>query len=294
MIVVQITGGLGNQMFQYAAGRALSLKKNTDLILNIQHFDDIAEKKDLINRDFELGIFGLDKKVRKNPFINYLKTNSNFLKRIYYLIRKKLINFSFFYEGNLEHKNEFHFLGKSVYLQGYFQSEKYFKDYRKELLSDFNFPEDINSENKRLLNLINKNSSVSIHIRRGDYINNKLTNSVHGVLPKSYFEDAVKIILSKVSNPYFFIFSDDPEWVKNNFKLEVPFEIISHNQGNQSYIDMYLMSCCDHNIVANSSFSWWGAWLNKNPEKIVIGTKNWFIDPEKQRNDIMCESWIKI
>jgi hypothetical protein len=294
MIVVQITGGLGNQMFQYAAGRALSLKNNTDLILDIQHFDDIDEKEDLINRDFELGVFDFDKKVRKNPFLYYLKPNSSLFLNLYYWIKKKVTNFSFFYEGNLEYKNEFQFLGKNVYLQGYFQSEKYFKDYREELLSDFIFPADLNSENKEVLNLINENNAVSIHIRRGDYVNNKLTNTVHGVLPKSYYEQAIEIILSKVKEPYFFIFSDDPEWVMENFKLEVPFEIIAHNQGDQSYIDMQLMSCCDHNIIANSSFSWWGAWLNNNPEKIVIGANNWFLDPGKQKNNIMCSNWIKI
>lgn len=292
MIVVRIIGGLGNQMFQYATGRNLSIRNSTKLILDTQPLED-ANRENFTIRNFELGIFNLDDKVKKNPFLNLLNSSDKIFSSVYYRVKRKLIRFNSYFEKNLKYDIEIQGLGRNVYLDGYFQSENYFKESRKILLNDFEFQIELNIENKNILNLIKKSNAVSIHIRRGDYVNNKQINSVHGVLQKPYYDNAIDYIINKEKAPYFFIFSDDPQWVKDNYKLNFPFVVISNNIGDQSYIDMYLMSCCSHNIIANSSFSWWGAWLNTNPNKIVIGPKKWFNDAMK-KNSIMCPDWIEM
>lgn len=292
MIVVKVNGGLGNQMFQYAIGRSLTIKKGNGLVLDNGSMTE--KKKNYTTRDFELSIFGLEKYISKNPYSSFVTSKSNSIQNLINRIKIKLLNINFYYEGSLKFDNAVFSVPNNTYLEGYFQCEKYFLDVRKQLLIDFNFPSGLSKENEILVDLIKNKNAVSIHIRRGDYVNNAHINSVHGVLSKSYYDNAIEFFLKNSSFPYFFIFSDDPEWVKTNFIIDAPSEIISHNTGDLSYIDMHLMSLCKHNIIANSSFSWWGAWLNQFPNKIVVAPKNWFNDNKKQQNDIVCDSWIEI
>jgi len=134
-------------------------------------------------------------------------------------------------------------------------------------------------------------NSVSIHFRRGDYVTNPLTSQHHGVCSNKYYQDAISLLKSKISQPHFFLFSDEPEWLKTNVSLQEPFRIIDNNPG---YVDLYLMSNCKHNIIANSSFSWWGAWLNNNPDKIVIAPHKWFNEPGINTYDLIPETWIRL
>ena len=181
----------------------------------------------------------------------------------------------------------------SAYLLGYWQSEKYFADYSDEIREDFTFKSPLSERNSDLANQISSVNSVSVHVRRGDYVTNA-KNAFIGVCPLSYYEQATELIKSRVESPVFFVFSDDMDWVKSNLKLDVKTVMVNHNSGSESYNDMRLMSMSKHHIIANSSFSWWGAWLNPNPEKIVIAPKKWFRNGEFDTSDLIPSNWIRI
>jgi hypothetical protein len=175
-----------------------------------------------------------------------------------------------------------------AYLKGYWQSEKYFEGISKTICKHFSFPPFTDNKNKALLELIVHSNSVSIHIRRGDYLKNNLNWS----LDIEYYYRAIDLIKEKVNNPIFYIFSDDMQWAETNIKVP-NCHFINHNKGNDSFRDMQLMSNCKHNIIANSSFSWWGAWLNNNEDKKVIAPNKWLSTMEGTR-DIIPDSWIQL
>ncbi|MBI5078278.1 MAG: alpha-1,2-fucosyltransferase [Candidatus Yonathbacteria bacterium] len=185
------------------------------------------------------------------------------------------------------------FLKKSHnYIEGYFQSEKNFLNIKDKVLKEFTFK----NESKIFLlekSKIDKVNSVSVHIRRGDYVSDPKINSTHGVCSKEYYEQAMSLMRSKVDSPIFYFFSDDIEWVKKEFGEHADFKYVS-SPSLEEYEELMLMSSCAHNIIANSSFSWWGAYLNKNPNKIVIAPKKWVnIAPDPHPN-IIPEGWVRI
>jgi hypothetical protein len=290
MIISKIIGGLGNQMFQYAFGRYLSIQYRTDLKLDLRAFETYDW------RVFELGVF-------KCQFIEASDKEINFILKPRYFPFRKRDYFGFgnqnlvLKESSMLFNSKFLNVKKDTYLSGYWQSEKYFLSIRDILLDDLKFKPTL-SESFRILaeSILSTPKSVSVHIRRGDYHNNPQVNKIHGVLSTKYYLESMAIIREKLGNPRFYFFSDDIDWVKNEFnQLENAF-FIDNNKGNSSFEDMRLMSLCKHNVIANSSFSWWGAWLNQNPNKIVIAPKQWFADPIKneEAKDIVPESWIKL
>ena len=141
--------------------------------------------------------------------------------------------------------------------------------------------------------MISQTNSVSLHIRRGDYVSNQKTNQTHGTCDLDYYQRCITEIEKEVENPYFFVFSDEIEWVKENLKINHPAEYVDQNTGDKSYEDMRLMSQCKHNVIANSSFSWWGAWLNSYPDKIVFAPKRWFASDKHNTKDLIPEGWKK-
>ncbi|WP_316832730.1 alpha-1,2-fucosyltransferase [Pedobacter aquatilis] len=275
MVIVKLQGGLGNQMFQYATAKAIGSKSlyfDVDF-LNANRVSD----ENFTKRELELFIF---------ENIN-LKITRRFLK---YLIRKKLIFLSkSIYQSE---KNEFINLKSnksfSLYLDGYFQNEVYFADIREQLLHDFRFPE-LSESNKIIADKIKAdNNAVAVHIRRGDYLKPAIS-AYHGILPLNYYEQAKSEIENKVNHPTYYVFSDDIEWCKANLSL-IPATFVS-NANSKNWEDMYLMHLCRHNIIANSSYSWWSAWLNRNPDKIVIAPKKWFVH---NSTEIVPLGWIKL
>lgn len=137
-------------------------------------------------------------------------------------------------------------------------------------------------------------NAVSLHVRRGDYVSNLTINQFHGTCSLEYYNQAIAQIAKKVETPHFFVFSDDPEWVKSNLKIDYSITIVDHNNADKNYEDIRLMSLCKHHIIANSSFSWWGAWLCRNPNKIVIAPLKWFNDKSINTTDLIPDGWIKI
>lgn len=294
MIIVQLNGGLGNQMFQYALGRSLSIERKDKLYLDTwvyRHLTSIDTK-----REYELDSFLLVARTCPSIVCNicnvYLRTANKL---------KQYINLSFPYLPNyiLEQSNLFdpHIfeLKKNIYLSGYWQSEKYFIKHRKIILGDFSSRSSpISTKNAQLEKDIKKHQSVSIHIRRTDYLTNENANKFHGVCGLNYYRKSMKYIEKKVTSPVYYVFSDDPDWVRLNIKSKHKVVYITHNQGKDAHEDIRLMSQCQHNIIANSSFSWWGAWLNSHRNKMVISPKRWFNSSLTDTSDLIPQNWIKL
>lgn len=271
MITLILSGGLGNQMFEYAAGRALSLRHKTDLHIDLY----ILNKKTKATiRNYELIVFQIETHIIKSNLNKIAAKGFGFLKSNS-LGRMFLNNIGIFRDEKAQcYDSRFKDLSEKTTLFGYFQNENYFKGISKQLRIDFTFKAPLKGKNDEIRTVIEQNTSVSIHIRRGDYSN---SNSNLPILDISYYKKAIEHIASQVNKPYFFIFSDGIDWVKENLDLsKFNHQFIDWNKNENSYIDMQLMSICKHNIIANSSFSWWAAWLNANPNKLVIAPDKWY------------------
>lgn len=285
--IVKFMGGLGNQMFQYAFSLALKHRYNCEMYYDYSFFDECKKDTTVTKRAFELEIFGLQCKESPKELLEKIVYPKNSLQKRF----PKFFNITFKREhghGNFE-KNLIEY-PNYIYYEGYFQNENYFKNIRNEILNEFTLKEPLDEKNLSVLNEIKKQNSISIHIRRGDYVT--LENAkIHGVCSLEYYKKAIEYITKHVENPHFYLFSDETDWVEENLKINYPFTIVDLNQ-EKGYLDMELMKNCKHNIIANSSFSWWGAWLNQNPDKIVIAPKQW--TTREKNNKIICKEWVKI
>ena len=281
--IIKIQWWLWNQMFQYAFIKALSLRNKCDFRLDISDYRTYF-------RPYELEIFDIEKKYAPNkdlPFYERIKTKNRYFAYINNVFLKP-----FFYKLNKRHFKEneqlfeANFLSKKDwYFEWYFQNEQYFKDFEWDIKRDFTFVKSLSNKNTDLLNSVEWKNTVSVHIRRWDYL--KLKN-IYNICWLDYYNNAIKYISEKVKNPIFIFFSDDIKRVKENFKWE-NYHFIDRNNEENSRQDMALMSKCKHNIIANSSFSWWWARLNNNKNKIIIAPKyRWTI----VNKDIVPEDWI--
>lgn len=280
MIKARLMGGLGNQMFEYAVGRNLAVKHGTNLKVIFDHPPAYSV------RNYQLGCFQLAPDLRVEITRDYPKFLS--IIRQAFSSREKVIKEkSFAYDPDILNTPD------ETLLDGFFQSEKYFQDIKDIIRSDFTFKNKLTGKNRFVAGKIKESNSISLHIRRGDYVKDKTTNAFHGTAGLDYYFRGASYLKDKVDSPKYFIFSDDINWAKDNLKLpDVTF--IDWNTGDKDYIDMQLMSLCKHNIIANSSFSWWGAWLNSNPKKIVITPKQWFADTTVDTKDLIPNTWVKL
>lgn len=290
MVITKLLGGLGNQMFQYAHAKSISLKIKTKVKLDQTELLNRLHNS-YTHREYELGIFNLKVSIATKEEIKPFFSSATFLAKILKKVgieRNRLWKESQTGVGNRLNN------WQNIYLDGFWQSEKYFSQYKDQIIADFTFKDDPKGENLMLMTKIKSITAVSIHIRRGDYLTMPSAIEYHEICSLDYYYKAIEFILLKINDPYFFIFSDEPQWVIDNLKLDYPFQIITHNVKEMSFEDMRLMSVCKHNIIANSSFSWWGAWLNQNPNKIVIAPKRWFKDSTIDTTDLIPKDWIRI
>jgi len=273
-------GGLGNQMFQYALGRKVALTTNTTLALDLSFLNKKAEID--TPRNYELGCFNI------NPILitESISGNNSVLLKIPCFSNKYLERQLPFNSEALKQPDDTLFIG-------YWQTDKYFIDIRKQLLLDFTLKNNLSADDKRLTDCINMQTSVSLHVRRGDYASNIATNKFHGLMGIDYYKEALSIIGNKVGAFKLFIFSDDITWCKKNL-ADIHADIVFVNGERDGYVDMHLMKLCNHNIIANSSFSWWAAWLNLNLDKIVIAPNAWVKDVDTDTSDIIPNAWQKI
>ena len=288
MIIVKLQGGLGNQMFQYAIGKKLSLYYKVPLKLDTSFLLNTDET--ITARFFELDRFKLQPVFAKPEEISLFSNKQSLLHRV----KKKVSGAKYISEKSFAFDPSFLEFGKNCYLSGFWQCEKYFSSISQVIKNEFALRQMPGEKNKSLLSLINKTNAVSVHIRRGDYVHNKTANSFHGVCGSEYYENAVKLVEKKVEDPHFFIFSDDINWVQHNFYINHPCTIVDVNDAGNGVLDMNLMKNCKHHIIANSSFSWWGAWLCDNSDKIVTGPAQWFKDTSINTTDILPAGWYKI
>lgn len=289
MIIIKLQGGLGNQLFQYAFARNMSIENNTNLKF------DISWYKNSNNRFFKLNSFNTKIEIASNKeVVKYFKKD-NLQRKIQKSIDLiKLIKFKkIITENDLSFNDKYLNIGKNCYVNGYWQSEKYFKNIENIIRKEFTLKEKINDNLFDIYKLIEKSNSISIHIRRGDYLSNKYSRKYH-VLQTEYYLKTIELITKKIKNPHFFIFSDDIKWAQDNLNINFNKTFIEPELGSKDYEELILMSKCKHNIIANSSFSWWGAWLNNNTDKIVIAPKDWYKIEAKKTCDLILKSWITI
>ena len=284
MIISHIVGGLGNQLFQYAIGRQLALLRKGDLFLDISGFASYRL------REFCLPNLSLVYQMADEETIKWHQKRTSRL----YPFRRLLTpmnRFTYLKEKSMAYDASVLLHKESVYLEGYWQSQNYFLGIRDRLLTEC-LPKKINDAAVHLRDQIKKTEgAVSVHVRRGDYVDNKKTHAYHGVCGPEYYKKAAETIRTNILNPHFFVFSDDTPWVRQNMQLPGNTTYI---EGNRDYEDLFLMSLCRRHIIANSSFSWWGAWLNASPNKIVIAPKNYYANPRANTRDLLPEEWTKL
>ena len=285
MIIVKLVGGMGNQMFQYAAGRRLAIKHKTILKLDLSFLLDKTPRENFTYRAYDLDVYNIQENF--TSFIDKIKQKLkliNVIQQPHYHFYKKILS-----------------APDNSYLVGFWQSEKYFIDIEQIIRKDFTLKSDLDYETKKMAEKIKSLNAVCVHVRRGDFVSNPVANKFHGVCNLEYYLKGIDYIADRVSNPHFFVFSDDLEWCKKNLQIDYPFTIVSHiYAGKEFEFKLKLMTLCKHYIISNSSFAWWGVWLNKNLEKIVIAPKKWFNDTSRFNDtlintiDLIPETWIRI
>jgi len=291
MICVRLDGGLGNQLFQYAAGRALAIRHNTGLLLDTFALNSSA--RGVTARSLELYHYKHASHVSQLSIFRFSKWLRFF---------PKLTNFvspwHMFVEDGLGFNNEFQLLPDMTYLFGYWQSYRYFSNVECQIVSDLTPVNRMSDTSKALEEKIDSCVSVAIHVRRGDYVSLPSASELHGSLPIDYYKVAVNKISSTVTDVRYFVFSDDPNWCRENLSLDRSAIYVTHNTGADSWQDLMLMACCKHHIIANSSFSWWGAWLADHrcsvaSTRMVIAPARWFSgQPHHDLSDRFPQHWI--
>ncbi len=286
MIVVKIKGGLGNQMFQYACGRSVALAKNDTLKLDLSSLSSSSGKDTA--RDYKLDNFNILEHIaspKEKTEAEHRSSKTSLIKRVFRKAFGTPVS-----EPTLEKILKSH----ASYLDGFWQSERYFKAIEETLRIEFTLKRSVSAGASKWFPIIANNTSLAVHVRRGDYVSDPATRDFHGLCSPDYYHQAIKMLSEKTREQFkVFVFSDDIEWVKQNLNFSRETYFVS-GEGLSDFEEMHLMSLCDHQIIANSSFSWWAAWLNKNESKIVIAPKKWFAGSSENSDNIVPDEWIKI
>jgi len=282
MLIIKLQGGLGNQLFQYAFGRLISLRRNEPLRLDRE---ELGAKSDTY-RSYSLDYFNIKAEIAGEEEIRRIKYPYGIISRAWRIFSSKILRrFHIGYEANLLET-------KASYLSGFFQSYRYLEPIREELLEEISLKDAPSAKFQELSAAIKGGASVSLHIRRGDYVNNEKIRKQHFVCDLKYYEQAIAIIKEKVVNPVFYVFSDDIAWAKENLQIAGAVFVSGPEIADQE--EMMLMSLCCHNIIANSSFSFWGAWLNQNQEKIVVAPKVWNRRYGRHFKELLPTEWMRV
>ena len=284
MIITRLKGGLGNQLFQYALGRRLAIIHDTALLLDISALDT-AEQIGNIYRPFSLQKFTIAATVATPADIAPLIPHPSLPTRLWQKLQNRLWG-----DKTVHFDPRVLARGDNQYLDGYWQSPRYFEAIRSELLTELTLKDPLCPAGATLATQMQNTPSVSLHVRRGDYLSNPRVRAGFGVCSLPYYEAAIAKLRALVPGATFFIFSDDLAWVKEQLPVGDS-AVFVEGDGLDDAQELWLMSQCQHNIIANSSFSWWGAWLNDNPDKIVVAPTPWF-DKEPYDKDLLPTAWI--
>ena len=295
MIVTRLQGGHSNQLFQYATGRCLAMRLGVELYMDTQWFSTIAEGD--TPRVYELDHYVFDQKfIDRGDFTLIEDAPTPSKRRLRFFARRPdtpaldhCRQSGHGFDGRILQ------LPDNSYLDGWWQDERYFKEIRQTLLEELDLRDPVAGKDAEWLRQIRNGISVSLHVRRGDYVANPATKRFHGTLGISYYEAALERLAELTGQPNLelFVFSNDIEWCTQHLRLGYPTTFI--DSGNSGAEDMRLMKHCKHHIVANSSFSWWGAWLGDHSGNVVIAPKNWFSDAQANaETEIVPPSWIRL
>jgi hypothetical protein len=291
MIVTNLCGGLGNQMFQYAFGRRLALDHKTSLWLDISSFKG-GEARGETPRNYRLHFFRIKARLLPPwlgalllPFPRRLPPRFAKMPRWPGLVSKLT-------EEGMGYNPKALQAGGSLYVEGYWQTERYFAAVADEIRADFQLAEPMTDMRQAIAAQMSA-SAVSVHVRRGDYITNANAAAFHGTCSPEWYARAMNHMAENVKDPRFFVFSDDPEWSRANLPSFPQMVFIDPQPDGREFEDIHLMSHCRHHIIANSSFSWWGAWLNPSPDKKVIAPERWFL-AEADLTDRVPASWTRM
>ena len=292
MILLRIQGGLGNQLFQYAAARQLSLRLNTKL-----YIDPSSYSNDDYGRTYGLNMYNIEAEMAPEKMINNWRSFTshyriqNFTSRLSSRLPKSL-RFHNLIEYEFQPYNvSFSKFSGFIILNGYFQSPHYFDCIADIIRKDLILTQEPSKESKCLSAVMHECNSISIHVRRADYITHPGASQLFEVLSKEYYRLAMELLTEQVVNPRIFVFSDDINWCRKNLTFIVDTTFVDHEGAHTDYEALWLMSQCKHHIIANSSFSWWGAWLGNNPAKLIVAPKTWFIDKTMIINDLIPSDW---
>lgn len=288
-ITVRLIGGLGNQLFQYAAARALALRHGVLVKLDLSGFESYGLRRyELDAYPIAAGIATPDELAA----IDARQPTGGLLGRVLARLRPRLAQH--YREPHFHYDPELARQALPIFMDGYWQSERYFSDVADVIRQDLTPRDALEPNNAAVAADIGKANAVSLHVRRGDYVSNSHTNAYHGVCSLDYYHAAVAYIREKVVDPHLFIFSDDHDWTRDNLKFDLPTTYVVANAADRGFRDMQLMSLCRHHVIANSSFSWWGAWLNPSPAKIVVAPAIWFAASMNDTRDLVPTSWVRL
>jgi hypothetical protein len=287
-VMVHLLGGLGNQMFQYAAARAVAVRCHAPLVLDASWLSDEAQRP-LALRPFHIKAEILQSSAPSlsplnlglQRFARRLDRRFAFRKLGAPVYREK----SFGYDAGVRSRRA------PVYLYGYFQSEKYFAGCRDVIFGDFQVTTPPRPAAQKLLDRIEASDAICLHVRRGDYVTDPSANAFHGLCPPDYYRRGLDDVVRHLSRPECFVFSDDPHWVRENLKLSVPMTVVDIHGPGEAHEDLRLMAACHSYVIANSTLSWWGAWLGRRPGKRVVAPRQWFRSGSRDASDLVPDHW---
>lgn len=296
MITVILSGGLGNQMFQYALGRALQVRRKDRMQLDLTYLLD--KRLHEVYRDYALDIFAVDPDLTMashlfRAFPALLRAPGR--RRIERVLRKRNLEHidesGFRYDPGILNRN-----AANISLCGYWQSPKYFEDMPETIRRDFSFRAPLSAEGRRLATSIAECNSVGVHIRRGDYVSVASAIEGHGFMGIEYYRRAIGYLRERLPDLHLFVASDDLAWCRANLtEFGAPATLLDHTPPrNKIAEDLNLLSQCRHFVISNSSFGWWGAWLSRNPGKMVVCPARWCKNPALEPEDLVPESWIRM
>ena len=289
MITTKLAGGLGNQMFQYAIGRCLSQKYNTELALDLSFLLNRSYGNRFVYRDYYLNMFT----VSVDKLIENLSLRKSVEKKIAERYRINL--------NGIRVESQFHYdesnlnCGQDCYLSGYWQSPKYFSDIAETIRKDFTFVNSVRPTSRELMEHIKGSNAVCLNVRRTDYVG----NSLHEVCDINYYHNALELLAKQIGNRKVFVFSDDIDWCIRNLRIPGDHVFVNHEHAHATDFRnfdayLYMMSHCKHYIIPNSTFAWWAVWLNRSSEKIVIAPKRWFNDAKINAEDLYDPGWLRL
>lgn len=287
MIVVRLSGGLGNQLFQYAAGRQLADLHQTELVMDTYWYTH-TPKLDT-PRSYELGHYPVRARAANGAEPLWcLLHGGRVTRRLGFLPRK----WKHFSEKGFAFDPAFLRLPDGTYIDGYWQSHRYFEGIAASIRAELTPLAPMGGADRAIADQMRSTQAVSIHVRRGDYVSNAAA-AQHGLCGLDYYRRAVQYMQERVQPAHFFVFSDDPVWTRENLLLPANASYVDHNTAPAAFQDLRLMSLCKHHIAANSSFSWWGAWLNAEPGKVVVCPRQWFAD-DRDTSSLSPSDWVRL